>query len=388
MKSAYNDLILRNLLVVKESRDWAGQGVISQEQHRRITEAYPSGFFHPNFFIRILLFVASLIALGGVTGLLILFFEPDDETTFSFFAVVYGVISLVILERVFIRNMNHYKSGVNEALIYHSAVFIVTGIAGFFDFSEAVLTPLIIVAALLVAYRYIDIIASVVAFLAVAYWIFSSLNEWVDWLRHLIPIAFVLVYSGVYFAIRKIRSGEKFELWDNCLLVMEAGSLLLIYAAGNYFVVRELTVSMFYYSLTVNNDIPFAWVFYALTVVIPFLYLYFAIKTKDIVLLRVSLFVLAFSVFTFKYYFSLGHPEVTFTISGIILLLITVMVYRFLKIPRGGFTHEKLLSEKWADANPEAFVISQTMGGNRVVADEGFKGEGGSFGGGGASGSY
>jgi len=36
----------------------------------------------------------------------------------------------------------------------------------------------------------------------------------------------------------------------------------------------------------------------------------------------------------------------------------------------------------------EAFIISQTMGGNQVTVKEQFKGGGGSFGGGGATGGY
>ena len=102
-------------------------------------------------------------------------------------------------------------------------------------------------------------------------------------------------------------------------------------------------------------------------------------------MLRVSLVVLAFSVFTFKYYFSLGHPEITFTLAGTILLSITILLLNYLKIIRNGFTRENILAEKWANLNAEGFIISQTMGGNQVTVKEQFKGGGGSFGGGGAS---
>jgi uncharacterized membrane protein YgcG len=123
-------------------------------------------------------------------------------------------------------------------------------------------------------------------------------------------------------------------------------------------------------------------------VLIPVGYLYFGIKNKDLVLLRVSLLVLAFSVFTFKYYFSLGHPEITFTLAGIILLAISILLLNYLKTPKHGFTRENMLTEKWGNMNAEAFIISQTMGGNQVTVKEEFKGGGGGFGGGGASGGY
>ena len=59
---------------------------------------------------------------------------------------------------------------------------------------------------------------------------------------------------------------------------------------------------------------------------------------------------------------------------------------QLLKKPKNGFTRELLLTDKWADQNLEATVISQTLGGNAI--DENFKGEGGEFGGGGASGNF
>ena len=55
---------------------------------------------------------------------------------------------------------------------------------------------------------------------------------------------------------------------------------------------------------------------------------------------------------------------------------------------RNGFTRENILTEKWSSVNAEAFIISQTMGGNQVNVDESFGGKGGSFGGGGSSGDF
>jgi uncharacterized membrane protein YgcG len=55
---------------------------------------------------------------------------------------------------------------------------------------------------------------------------------------------------------------------------------------------------------------------------------------------------------------------------------------------RHGFTGENILSSKWANLNVEAFVISQTMGGNQAEVAKTTAGGGGSFGGGGSSDSF
>src|SRR5688500_3368961 len=140
MTSAYNTIWLRNLTIVKEARQWMKEGVISPEQYRLISETYKSGFYHPNLMIRILLFIATLIALGGMTGLVGLMFAEIMEDAYAGLFLVYGVGSLLFLESVFIKRSHHYKSGVNEALLYHSLGFIIGAIAGFADFDSVTLT--------------------------------------------------------------------------------------------------------------------------------------------------------------------------------------------------------------------------------------------------------
>jgi hypothetical protein len=99
------------------------------------------------------------------------------------------------------------------------------------------------------------------------------------------------------------------------------------------------------------------------------------------------LFVIAFSVFTFKFYFSLGHPEITLTIAGLMLIGISLLIFTYLRSIRYGYTRENLLSEKWGNVNVQAILFSQTLGGNQMPASTQAD-AGGEFGGGGATGSY
>lgn len=386
MKTAYNHAWLWNLEVLKKASSWAKQSIISKEQLDTIRTEYVSGFYHPNIIIRLLLMIATFIALSGVTGLLVLFVVETDESIIAFLSFVYGVVSFFTLERIAIQKLHHFKSGVTEALLYHSIGFTVAGLAGLYDFDEYLFTMALMVVCAFAAFRYLDLISCTISVLSFAYLLFAILNESGEIVQRFIPIVFVIVFTALYFYIRRMKDAAQMQTWRYPILIVEVLALLFIYAAGNYFVVRELSVEMLGLYLEERQDIPLAFVFYGLTVVIPVVYLYYAIIRRDIVLLRVSLAALAFSVFTFKYYFSLGHPEYTLTVAGLVLLSICFYLFRLLKAPRDGYTHELILTEKWADANPEAFIISQTMGGNQV-ADATAR-EGGQFGGGGATGSY
>jgi hypothetical protein len=389
MKSAYHAQWLSNLQLTRETKNWMKADFISAEQFNRIKDEHPSLFFHPNFIIRILLFIAALIALSGVTGILMLMVSDIDEDAFPYLMIIYGVLSFFALDLIVVKNMKHYKSGITEAALYHAVCWLIAGIVWLIGDAPGLSLAICTIICALAAFRYHDLVLTVAFTGCFASFLFYNLFEAGDVGRQIIPIVFILVFAALYFGVKSLKRREFSILWQDCLTVLEALSLLVVYAAGNYFVVRELTVNMLGIYLEEGQDIPLAFLFYGLTVIIPILYLYFAIKNRDIVLLRVSLIALAFSAFTFKYYFSLGHPEITLTLAGFVLITAALAISRYLKTPRRGFTREQVLSEKWASANPEAFIISQTLGGNQVVADESFNsGGGGEFGGGGASGSY
>jgi uncharacterized membrane protein YgcG len=204
----------------------------------------------------------------------------------------------------------------------------------------------------------------------------------------MVPFVMILLFIPLYCYSKKLGQRSHLAAWNNNLILVEGISLIVIYLSGNYLVVRELSIELMGLALEDGEDIPFAIVFYALTVIIPITFLYFGLRKKDVVLLRVSLILIAFSVFTFKYYYGFGHPEITLTVAGAVLTIASVLLLNYLKVTRHGYTRENLLSEKWGDTNLQAFIVSQTMGGNQVTPEQGFEGGGGDFGGGGASGKF
>jgi hypothetical protein len=388
MSSAYHPTGLYHLAVTKETKRWFQQDLISREQFEIIRNTYPSKFYHPNFIIRILLFVATLLALSGVTGILGLIVSDAGESTIFKCCFIYGILSFFVLDQFFIKQHHHYKSGVTEAILYHACAFTMIGMMDVFDFNVGISLAIALVVLAFSAWRYLDLLSTVLAIASLTGLIFYELYDAGDTLRQMIPFGIIVAFTPIYFLAKKIKVRGSLKAWQSNLVIVEGASLLLIYAAGNYFVVRQLSESMMNLYLEPGQDIPFAFLFYSLTVIIPVAYLFFGIKRKDIVLLRVSLIAIAFSVFTFKYYFSLGHPEITLTSAGAILIGISLYLMQYLKVIRYGFTRENHLPEKWASMNVEAIIISQTLGGNQVIEDQTSGGGGGDFGGGGASTQY
>lgn len=388
MRSAYNETWLHNLEVIKETKRWLNAKFIEKVQFNVIAEAHPSSFYHPNFIIRLLIFVATLMGLSGVTGLFALIILDTNQTIISIGCLIYGIGSFVFVDQAIIKNSKHFKSGLTEALIYHACGFTIGGFAGLVDFE--IISVLIVSTIVLSfsAYRYLDLLTTIAAFFTFAYLVFYLFYSFGGIFQQIIPFTFILIFAPIYLLSKKLKSINNLAIWNSNLVIIESLSLLMIYLAGNYLVVRELSINMMDMSLAEGEDIPFAFLFYGLTVLIPIAYLYVGISNKDIVILRTSLFVLAFSVFTFKFYFGFEHLEITLTILGIILVGITLLLFKYLKTIRNGFTREDLISEKWTSMNAEAFIISQTLGGNQVKVGDSFQGNGGEFGGGGSSGSF
>lgn len=385
MRCAYNEDSLYRLDVIKESKRWVRGAFISKEQSEIINQEYKVTLYHPNLMIRLLLFIATALGLSGVTGLFgAIVFSQADRNFICIACILYGAVTMIALEKMFLKN-NHFKSGVTEAILYYACGFLIGGIGGLADFDWIALTIwACVVVFSFAAIRYLDLLTTAAALLSFAYALFYHLYEAGGLVQQLIPFAFIIIFTLVFFIFRKLRERKSLTVWSNNLIVTESLSLLLAYCGGNYFVVRELSVNLMSLHIDEGSDIPFAFLFYALTVLIPVLYLYFGIKKKDVILIRVSLFVFAFSAFTFKYYFSMGAPEITLTLAGIIVFAIALVLMNYLKAVRGGFTRENLLSEKWGATNVQAFVISQTLGGNQAPSTQDMP-AGGKFAGGGST---
>jgi len=388
MKSAYNQEWIYSLHVIKQAKRWLKHNLIRPDQFNAINDSHKTALFHPNLAIRILLFIATLIAAFGVSGLGMLLFSDAEDTVIGIVLILFGFTAFMILERAFIRN-NHYKSGVTEGIAYLACGFVIVGVAMLLDFDVITLiqlTCLLVFA--FAAFRYLDLMLTIAFMFTLSWTIFYHCFEAGEIFKSVVPFVFITIFSGFYFLIRKFNTDD-LKLWGDNLLVLEVCSLVLVYAGGNYLIVRELSISMMNHLVEPGQDIPFAFVFYFFTVTIPIVYLWAGIRGKNILLLRVGLVALAFSVFTFKYYYSFGHPEITLTVAGVISSLVVILLMHYLKEMRNGFTSQNILTPSWANLNVEAFIISQTMGGNQPEKIEVKEtGGGGSSGGGGASTSF
>ena len=387
---AFNTKDLEKWETINESEKWHAAGIIDDNQWQIIKTEYFSTLYHPPFWLRIILFLATVVGIYSSIGFfasLILESFDASEVIIRIILTIIGFGSFILLEFVAIKDKNHFKSGVTEALLYMSLSSLIMGVFGF-DLNEYAFAFLVLISGVIAAIRYLNLIGVIAVVGSIAFFVFQGFYDLGGYFKAVIPFAFIFVFGTGYFFSQKFQGTTKLPFYKDVFTVLDSLLLALVYAGGNYFVVRELSIEMMNLHIAEGEDIPFGILFHITTVIIPLAYLYFGIKRKEIHLIRIGILSVFASVITFKYYYSLGHPEITLTIAGAITAGLTIWVLNYLKTVKYGYTREKLLTDKWDNLNAESIVISSTMGGNVTPEHTETEFGGGQFGGGGAGGEY
>jgi hypothetical protein len=367
--TAYNPITLLNIRLIKKAKHWYANKMISEKQFLDIKTTYKNDFYTPNVFVKIGLFIFTYFIIVAAIGMYLFLFTSvirDNATGFGVAtSFLFAVGCLVSLE-AFIKQKKLYHAGIDEALLYSGLSFLISFLIMLFDIADSHNYLLMLSISLPIlgfaAIRYTDRLITLIFGLCLYGFLFFLVLRIGDIAKLIMPFVIMVLSVALFFQARKSLKNERFIYWEQCLVVLKVLSLLMFYAAGNYFVIREASVSFFRMDLSDGKNIPLAFVFYALTAIIPIVYIYVGLKNKSKLFLWVGLVLLAFAVLTFKYYFSLGHPEITLTIAGTLLILTAYFAINYLKKPKHGITFEEEIDEdSFIKTNAEALLIAQTF---------------------------
>jgi hypothetical protein len=384
---AYNRQSLDNLDLQVEAREAFGHKLLSSVEFDRIRAAYPFYFYLPNFFIRVGLFVLTVIAAACGLGILLLMGLDSSWKTLAAILIIYGVLAYGALE-LFIHTRKMYGSGVDDALLWIASLLIVLGI----NFSAGdILRPvpncaIILTIAVLGMLRYADRVMTLVAYGAFLGLIFYGVGSWGPVARALLPFLVIGLSIGCYFLFTRLYGRESLRHYRLCLLVLRVASLLSLYAAGNYYIVRQLNEV-----ITGRSDsFALGWLWWLLTAIVPGLYIVKGVQKKEALFLWTGMALTAGSVFTVRYYYHWLATEDAMIIAGGILIAGVYGLIRFLRKPKHGFTvaapdHHHALT----DLPVEGVIIAESFSAVAAQpADTGTRFGGGTTGGGGAGGQY
>lgn len=382
---AYNQQWLEHLYIQNQARESFKRDCITEEERKQIKIKYPASFYTPNFFIRAGLFLLTGIVLSFSLSLLFLMFLGEIDKAGKILCFISGILNIVVLE-YFIREKRHYRSGIDDALLWGGILFLFGATNIDTSYSYFTYTIIFFLLTLTAAVRYADALVAVICYLCFLMAIYYAFENAGTFIKSLLPFLLIIVSFVMYFWMHQKRKSKKFSVYFYCFSCIEITSLLTLYVAGNYFVVRELSNEMFNLHLLPGQAIPYGFVFWIFTIAIPIIYLFVGIQRKDRVLLRAGFILIAATVFTIRYYHAILVAEGAMMLAGSILLIIAWGLTRYLKTPKHGFTSQEDLLANEAKLQVEALVIAQTLSSQNAGDKTQFGG--GSFGGGGASGEF
>jgi len=399
---AYNSAVIQNTKILKKVRQWFAYQLLSAQQLKLANETYPINFYNPNIFIKVGLFVFTGLIIFASLGLFLLFFSSiisysSSNTAFAIITCIVFAISCVLVLEQFIKAKVLYRSGVDEALLYASLAFLFSGLCFMFfnstgesnDYNNFLAILLVFLPfTVFAAIRYLDTIVAAIAMGTIYAICFLCLIKLGDVAKLIMPFVFMAISAIFYFVIQKQKQRIALSVWKSLLIMAEAFVLMVFYLSCNYFVIRESSIEFFDMTINEGENIPMAWLFYVLTAIVPLVYIVWGLKQKDKVLLWIGLLLVAVSVLTFKYYFSLGHPEITLTIAGIVMIVIAYVSIKYLKTDKHNITFKEEIDEdNFLKSNAEALAMVQSFTQQPTQAKtEDFGG--GEFGGGGSGNTF
>ena len=369
---------------------WQRRGLLTPTQQAAIDAAHPAGYYRPNNWLRVVLFGATLFGASSALGFL------ASLTGLQFNPIAYGILALlaaIAALELLIKNARHYRSGVDNALLYSALlawVFLVVFVNQKVNFDSLASTTLwvwllpILLALLAALVRYADPLVAVSCF-AVSVVLLGNILLQSSLGRLLLPFGMMAAAGALLLALRQLPARADYYYYRSAGLVLRVLGLALFYLAGNYLVVREGNAELLGGGGP-SPQIALAPWFYACTAGIPLLYIGLGLRRHDRLLLLVGLLALACSVATLRYYRSLLPPEIAATLGGAVLLLGTLVALRYLRTPRHGFT-AAADEEQSPHFNLESVVTAQTAHAPAVPV-AGFEFGGGHSGGGGAEGQF
>ena len=108
-------------------KDWAGEGFLTKAQYQLLEQETVSELRTTNIFLRLVLFLFTLIIVGAAAGLFFVVFlsRPSEQTT-GVFLLIFAAVCYAAAE-VAVSQARLYRYGIEEALAVCSVGFLCAG---------------------------------------------------------------------------------------------------------------------------------------------------------------------------------------------------------------------------------------------------------------------
>ncbi|MBF4464080.1 hypothetical protein [Flavobacterium sp. LC2016-12] len=386
---AHDKQLLNDLALLEEANSLQNAGFISKEQKDLIKKQLPDFKTQKNILVRLGFFLLGSFLYGSICGAISIVGMVGDELYFKICCYIFAGVGFAGAE--LLANQKYYGHGLDDAFILGTILNIGIAIGITTDGYELIIAIFMAITAFVMYRRHLHLTSLLVFCLASSAVLFYGLFEFGELGKAILPFAAILFAGGFYFSTKKSIASLTESYYYNGFLLANSFCLILFYLSGNYLVVRELSVMLLGNEVLPGKDIPFAYFFYAFTLIVPIVYLVQALKTKDRIMLWISFLAIGFSIYTIRFYYSVLPIEVALTLGGVVLFAIAYFSIKKLKEKESGLTFKPgRINNSNAFLNAEALIVASAFGMKPSVKPEDSPMEfgGGGYSGGGSDGSF
>jgi hypothetical protein len=382
-------------------KDWRGEGLLTAEQYQRMEQETVCELRRTNVFLRVVLFLFTLIIVGAAVGLFfaVFFSHNPGEQTIGIFLLIFAALSYAAAE-IAVSRARLYRYGIEEALAVSSVGFLCVGMqvaffSGLFSSPTPGRTGYLVPAAgvivsLWIWHRFGLPYASLGAMIFVVwlpyYWTSSHSAQ------HVIVAAF---YAAGLMTVAAVRSRHRFTYLNEGYSIVEALLWLGIYLAINLQLSSVNLLGQWWGGsrTTAEFSRPFYWATWVLIWCLPPAVLARGLRRKDRFVIAVGAVVATLTLITNKPYLGWQRHSWDPMLLGVLLIGVGLFIRRWLADGPGGirhgFTAQRLSGKEktWMNVGTTAFglVSPQTITPSPQTGSPDVRFGGGDSGGGGAS---
>jgi hypothetical protein len=324
--------------------DWAGEGHLSKAQCQLLEQETISDLRTTNIFLRLVLFLFTIISVGAAVGLFfVVFLSHPSEKTEGVFLLIFAAVCYAAAE-VAVSQARLYRYGIEEALAVCSVGFLCVGMqfalfGGIFNSPPPAqfLVPAAGVVFSLWIWRrfglsYAFLAAMIFVVFLPGYW--TSSRE----AQHLIVAAF---YATGLAGVAMARHRHRFDYLEEAYSLVEAFLWLGIYLTINLQISSLDLPAQWWGGTRAATEFasPFYWGTWVLIWCLPPIVLARGVRLKDRSIIAVGAIVTILTFVSNKPY--LGWQRHTWDpmLLGIVLTSVAVFLRRWLARGPGGIRH-------------------------------------------------
>lgn len=380
--------------------DWAGEGILTKAQYERLEQETVSELRTTNIFLRLILFLFTLITVGAAAGLLfrIFLWRAPDQATGIFFLILAAVCYAAAEAAV--SQAHLYRYGIEEALAVCAVGFLCAGMeAALFSgrhYPPSAAEFLVPAAGGIFSlwiwrrfgFWYAFPNAMIFAIFLPGYWTSSHAVQ---------RVIIVLLYALGLICVTAVGSRDRSGDFEDDDSLAEALLWLGIYLAINL-QLSSLDLRLRWWGIGASASEfakPFYWSTWALIWCLPPVVLVRGVRRKDRFVIAVGAIIAVLTLLCNKPY--LGWPRHTWDpmLLGIFLAGVAWCIQRWLAQGTNGVRHGFTAARRsgkdkqWMNASSAVLglVTPQSITPSPQTSKD-FRFDGGASGGGGASGEY